>query len=420
MSSQFHKLLVIGHVWPEPGATAAGKRMMQLLQWFSDKGIEIHFASAAARSQFSADLSHIANSEEKIALNDSDFDQYVGDLSPDIVIFDRFMTEEQFGWRVAENSPLSLRILNTEDLHSLRDMRARQYRKGLKFELREWLNSDLTKRELASIYRSDLSLIISRYEMDLLLKHVNIPENLLFYLPLFAEEFSPGAAASDSPDFDNRRDFIFVGNGKHSPNIDAINWLKTEIWPFIHRALPDSKMQVYGAYLPDKIKALHQPEENFLVNGWTENSEHVVSKARVNLAPLRFGAGLKGKIMQATAVGTPSVGTTIAWEGFPQNMELESGLADSAVDFANLAIQVYSNRTKWSAHQIAQYELYTEAFNRSEHMGRLEERISLLGKDLLSHRTHNVVGAMLLHHSMASTKYMSKWIEVKNQNKGSG
>lgn len=420
MSAPTQKLLILGHVWPEPAATAAGKRMIQLLRSLSDRGFQIHFGSSAAKTPYSTSLSEFVFYEKKIALNDSGFDEFVRELKPDLVIFDRFMTEEQFGWRVAENSPGSLRILNTEDLHSLRDVRARQHDKCLKFGYKEWLNSDLTKRELASIYRSDLSLIISQYEMDLLLRHGNIPENLLFYLPFLAEEDSTDSAVNDKIDFDNRRDFIFVGNGKHSPNIDAIYWLKTEIWPLIHQQLPDSKMQVYGAYLPEKIKALHEPKENFFVNGWIENSEHVVSKARVNLAPLRFGAGLKGKIMEAMAVGTPSVGTTTAWEGFPVDKEFESNIKDNAADFADLAIEFYKKRAKWSEHQIVQYELYASAFKEPDHMNSLEEVIAHLRKDLSSHRTNNIVGAMLMYHSMASTKYMSKWIEAKNKDQDKG
>ena len=418
MSAPANKLLVIGHVWPELRATAAGKRMMQLLLAFSRRGSQIYFASAAAKTSYSTDLSDLVISEEKIALNNSDFDVYIRDLKPDLVIFDRFMTEEQFGWRVAENSPGSLRILNTEDLHSLRDIRGKLHKKGLAFEPREWLNSDMAKRELASIYRSDLSLIISRFELDLLLEHGIIDEKLLVYLPfLQSETINP--RDSNILNFSNRKDFVFIGNGKHAPNIDAIKWLKTEIWPIIHKELPEAKMQVYGAYLPENIKGFHQARENFMVNGWIEQSEQVVGNARVNLVPLRFGAGLKGKIVEAMAVGTPSVGTTIAWEGFLANKEFQTTFTDSASDFAQLAIQIYKEKTLWSAHQMMQYKLYERVFKENDHMDILKERIARLTGDLSSHRARNFVGALLMHHSMASTKYMSKWIEAKNQIKGS-
>ena len=105
-----------------------------------------------------------------------------------MVLFDRFLTEEQFGWRVADNCPQALRVLDTEDLHSLRHVREQCFKKEIPFTTDAWLADDKTKREIASIYRCDLSLIISSYEMELLTEVLKIDKSLLLLLPFMVNE----------------------------------------------------------------------------------------------------------------------------------------------------------------------------------------------------------------------------------------
>ena len=93
------------------------------------------------------------------------------------------------------------------------------------------------------------------------------------------------------------------------PNIDAIRWLKNEIWPLVRKQLPTVNLRIYGAYLPESILQLHQPKEGFLVLGRADNAKEVLGEARVSLAPLRFGAGIKGKLVDSMICGTPSVTT---------------------------------------------------------------------------------------------------------------
>src|SRR6218665_3183287 len=115
------RALVIGYVWPEPKSSAAGTRMVELVQLLLHMGYQVTFASAAALSEHRFDLKSIGVEEKPIALNCSSFDDFVRELQPALVLFDRFFTEEQFGWRVENTCPDALRILDTEDLHSLRN-----------------------------------------------------------------------------------------------------------------------------------------------------------------------------------------------------------------------------------------------------------------------------------------------------------
>ncbi len=372
------------------------------------------FCSTASKTKYSEDLVSQGIKEVFIELNNPSFDEFIRDLNPDVVIFDRFMTEEQFGWRVAEYAPEALRILNTEDLHSLRRSREINGRSEAKNEISEWAGYDLTMRELASILRSDLSLIISQYEYDLLTDYAGIPESGLLYLPFFGKGTMLEENLSDI-EFDARSDFIFVGNGKHSPNVDAVQWLYSEIWPEIRKALPYSKIRVYGAYWPDAILRLHDPGLGFLVEGWIEDSRLAVNRSKVNLAPLRFGAGMKGKLVEAMASGTPSVSTAIGWEGFNVIDDLEISMAETAADFAEKAIELYSDKNSWKIQLALQTRIFKTLFSPQEHKSRLRNRIDDISKDLKQHRGQNIIGNILWHQSMASTKYMARWIEAKNQ-----
>ena len=163
-------LLIIGFVWPEPKSSAAGNRMMQLIALFQGNGYEITFASTAQNLEFSEDVSALGITTKTIELNSATFDDFIKELHPEIVLFDRFMVEEQFGWRVSESCPNVLKILNTEDLHCLRNARQLAVKENRDFHLDD-LFSDMAKREIASILRCDVSLMVSQFEIELLKNH---------------------------------------------------------------------------------------------------------------------------------------------------------------------------------------------------------------------------------------------------------
>ena len=135
-----NSVLIIGAIWVEPNSSAAGKRMLQLIEQFLSQNWKVTFASSAIKGEKAIDLPSIGVDEVAIVLNDISFDIFVKELAPTIVLFDRFMIEEQFGWRVAENCPKALRILDTEDLHCLRKTREKAIKKKQDFFERGFTN----------------------------------------------------------------------------------------------------------------------------------------------------------------------------------------------------------------------------------------------------------------------------------------
>ncbi|RAR47089.1 glycosyltransferase [Flavobacterium lacus] len=398
------RILIIGFVWPEPKSSAAGSRMMQLIAFFKENGGKITFASTASKSEFSEELIDV--DRKQIALNCASFDVFVSDLQPDLVLFDRFMTEEQFGWRVAEHCPNTMRMLDSEDLHCLREARRLTVLKNKPFDL----NNDLAKREIASMYRCDVTLMISEFEMVLLQTHFKVPSFLLFYLPIWVEN-----EKLNLPSFEERSDFMFIGNFLHAPNHDAVVYLKEVIWPLLFQKFPEAKMHIYGAYPTQKIISLHQPKLNFFVHGRAESSFEVISKARILLAPIRFGAGIKGKLLEAMQFGTPSVTSSIGAEAMNGDLLWNGFVTDSPEDFADRAIELYQNKTTWFDARQNGFEILKNRFSKDVFEDSFREFLSDKFKNFEKYRNENFTGLLLMHHFLQSTKYMAKWIEEKNK-----
>ncbi|MFV8394021.1 glycosyltransferase [Flavobacterium sp. LB2P6] len=412
--NQVQKLLVIGFVWPEPNSSAAGGRMMQLISLFKTQGFCITFASPAQNSDFMVDLQEYKVEKKSIELNNSSFDSFIKDLNPAVVLFDRFMMEEQFGWRVAEKCPNALRVLDTEDLHCLRLARQKAFKENRSFKTTDLFVEEVAKREIASILRCDLSLMISEFEMELLESAFKIDKALLHFLPFLLEPIGD-TEIKELPSFENRKDYVFIGNFLHEPNWNAVQYLKEMIWPLIKKQVPQAVLNVYGAYPSQKVVQLHNSKDGFLIMGRASDAQEVVKEARVVLAPLRFGAGIKGKLLEAMQCGTPSITTSIGSESMHGDLPWNGFVADDVAGFVDSAIQLYQEKTIWGTAQQNGFEIISQRYSKGSFETDFSIKIEFLCTNLQQHRLSNFMGAMLQHHTLKSTKYMSRWIEEKNK-----
>jgi len=404
------KVLVIGYVWPEPNSSAAGTHMMSLLNAFRAQNWDVEFATPAQRTDHMVNLDDFGITSQSIALNCDSFDEYVKAYNPDIVMFDRFMMEEQFGWRVDKHCPHAIKILDTEDLQCLRNARHEAFKGERDFTTSD-LHSDIAKREIAAILRCDLSLIISSYEMSLLNSVFKIEPSLLHHLPFMVDLSS---LPTSTKTFEQRQHFMTIGNFRHAPNWDAVLYLQ-KIWPLIRKQLPKAELHIYGSYPPPKATALNNPKTGFLIKGWADNAFDVMQSARVCLAPLRFGAGIKGKLLEAMIMQTPSVTTNIGAEGMHNDLPWPGKVANTADDFANAAIEMHNNQSDFEQAQQDGNTLLNTLYDKAQLSAALIKKIDSISCDLSAHREKNFTGQMLKHHTMRSTQYMSQWIAEKNK-----
>ena len=400
-------LVIIGKVFPEPNSTAAGSRMIQLMDSFLTQNYQITFLSTATISENSFDLNSKNIQFQNILLNDNSFNELIKNLNPEIVIFDRFTTEEQFGWRVSEQVPNAVKILDTEDLHFLRNAREKAFKQNRNLEHLDLIN-DVFKREIASILRCDLSLIISEFEMNLLIEKFRIDENILFYLPLFGEVKKPETS------FSERKNFISIGNFLHEPNWQTVLQLK-KLWKNIKNQLPEVEIHIYGAYASEKVFQLHNEKEGFIIKGRAENVVSVFNQAKVLLAPIPFGAGIKGKLLESMQFGLPNVTSAVGAEAMQGNHDWNGFITDNETEFVEKAVLLYQDENLWQKSQENGYKIVENRFKKELFEPHFIHKIQEISENLESHRNQNFLGQILQHHTLQSTKYLSKWIEEKNK-----
>lgn len=414
-------ILFIGHLWPEPTSSAAGYRTLALLKAIVDNSLsqyeelwQLHFTSAADKTEHCADLDNMGINSQQIKLNDSSFDQFIINLKPDIVFYDRFITEEQFAPRVHEHCPDAINILDTQDLHFLRRARQQHIKSVSKTELD--LYTDDSIREIAAILRCDLSLIISTYEMRLLTEQFKVSPEVLHYCPFM---LSLDIQNLTPKPFQERDHFVMIGNFLHPPNWDAVLWCYQSIWPEIRKHLPQAQIHIYGAYPSEKVWQLNQPDKGFIIKGRALDAVKTLEKYRVNLAPLRFGAGIKGKIADGFIAGTPCVTTEIGSEGMADKLDwgglvvsngeqIEKQIAQSAID-------LFQEASLWQQSQMNGYQIINKQFNERLQTKAFINRLQHLISNISEHRKSNFYGQILRHNLYRSQYFMSKWIEEKNK-----
>lgn len=404
------KVLVIGYVWPEPNSSAAGVHMMSLLRLFIQQGWQVEFSSPAQVSAHQIQLGDEGISQRTIALNCDSFNDYATDYDPDIVLFDRFMMEEQFGWRIDKYCPKAIKILDTEDLQCLRGARHQALKKSRPFAPADLVNN-IAKREIAAILRSDLSLIISPYEFALLTDFFKVDPRLLHALPFMV---NVSQLPKQTLSFEQRAHFMTIGNFRHAPNWDAVLRLQS-LWPKIRAALPGVECHIYGAYPPAKATALNNVKSGFLIKGWADNVMTVMEQARICLAPIRFGAGLKGKLLDAMIMQTPSITSSIGSEGMAETLPWPGHIADDDDAFIEQSISLYQDAAAWQKAQKQCHTVLERHYDSTVLAPAVIKKINSLESTLVQHRLANFTGAMLKHHTMASTRYMSQWITAKNK-----
>lgn len=402
------KILIIAQQWPEPKTNAAGVRMLQLIKTFIKFDYQIHLVSAALENEYTINIDGVQT--HRVKLNDSSFDDFITRLDPSIVMYDRFLMEEQYGWRVTENCPKAVQILDSEDLHFLRKAREKALKNNCSYE--EHLQDEVAIREIASIYRVDLTLVISEFEMDLLIDKFQIRRENLFYFP-FVYEFQE--MSMNNVHFDRRDGFTYIGNMKHRPNKDGFLYLVREIWPVIKNQLPPAKLQVYGAYADQQIQQLHNPKNGIYIQGQVDDIEKELANSKALLAPLRYGAGLKGKVLSSMQTSTPVVISSITAEGIYGDLEPNGFIEDDPKTFATIAVLLHEDQSVWQLKSALSHSILNLRFRNDLFIKKLHDKLIELLNHLESHRKNNFIGKMLNHHTIKSSKYLSKWIEEKNK-----
>jgi len=253
----------------------------------------------------------------------------------DLVILSRHYVAAEYIGLVRLHAPRARIAFDTVDLHYLREQRAAELADDAAL-LRHARNT--RAQELRLIRESDVTLVVSEVERALLAREA--PGARVEVLSNVHEVYG-----CRKP-FGERRDLVFVGGFQHPPNVDAVEWFVREVFPDVRAALPDVRFHVIGSRVPDSIRAL--AGEHVIVHGFVDDILPFMDGCRISVAPLRYGAGVKGKVNMAMSCGLPVVATTPAVEG----MHVRSGedvlVADDAAVFADAIVRLHGDERLWN------------------------------------------------------------------------
>jgi glycosyltransferase involved in cell wall biosynthesis len=431
-------VLFVSPVWPERSSSAAGVRTADLIASFQSRAYDVAYASPSAANDHTRLIQDAGIAAfECPPNNESAFADVLAATRPSVLIFDRFYAEEMFSFRVKDLVPKALRVLDMQDIHFLREGRqavAKAAGAGIAdvMATRPDATSPSCLREIASIYRSDLTLVVSPVELDLLAGHYGVPRERLALAPFFAPP-SPHEAAPVP--YNVRNHFIMIGNFRHPPNFDSVRWAVAEVWPRLRAALKGSsgaseapELHIYGSYAPQAATELHRPSQGVHFKGFAPTLD-IMTQYRVCLAPLRFGAGLKGKIVESWWHGLPVCTTAVGAEGMTAADAGDDG-ADSpwgglyggatAEELAADAARLYTDQELWESCQRAGFSLLRRLYDAEGRLAAVHGAIEGALEGLEERRAQDFVGQVLWQQQVRSTEYFSRWIELKERGGGGG
>jgi len=430
--SRARSVLFLGWEWIEVDASAAGVRSDALVRGALARSWRVTCVGCASENAATARLREMGAATARVPANRGDaLRDALAAAAPDVVVFDRFLAEEAFGARVRECAPGVARVLDMQDAHALRRARERAAARGA--DAAETTRTMPTARdedlmrEIASVERSDLTLVCSPVEKKWLERECGISEKKLRVASFFNRDVTHDAREMD---FNARTDFITIGTFKHKPNVDSVRWLCEEVWPLVRERLPNATMRVYGSYASESIRQqFHRPKMGFHVEGFAEDLATVMRSSRVLLAPLRFGAGIKGKVLDAWTYGLPVCTTPIGSEGTVPGVDefwsASSGAIDpehgwggfgdciTASDLADAAVRLHEDDALWQRARANGAGIVNEIFSAKSNIPEVLDAIEEVVDNLEKVRDADFHGQSLWMHTDRSTLYFSKWIELK-------
>lgn len=261
-------------------------------------------------------------------------------------------------------APRARVIFHAPDLYFLREMRAADLAQDDTARQRAMTTQH---RELAVMRQSDQVVVVSTAEVPVL--RPMLPDTPITVFPVLYAPVTPAP-----PDFDTRHHVFFLGGFAHPPNINAAQWFATEVWPLVHSRLPDVEFHIVGAEAPPSVIALGTlPGVRFV--GYVPTLDPVLESMRVGVAPLRYGAGIKGKVAVTLGAGIPCVCTHCAAEGMGIEDDVHALVTDDPGDFADAVVSLYSDAARWRrlsrSGQALVQDRFGEAANRAALLGVL-------------------------------------------------
>jgi GT2 family glycosyltransferase/2-polyprenyl-3-methyl-5-hydroxy-6-metoxy-1,4-benzoquinol methylase len=360
-------VIIVDHLVPLWNEDSGSVRMLRLIRTLIDLGHEVIFVpdNRYPTQPYTQELQSMG---VLVWHGWSDYWQYFRDIQSEIaaVILCRLAVASVHIRNFREVLPSVPLIFDTVDLHFLREERRAQLAEDGSLDKTVLAVREL---ELALIRSADVTLVVSDYEKEVLSQVV--PSARVFVLPNAHDSIAVSTPTS-------RTDITFVGSFQHPPNVDAVRWFVSDIFPRIRQRLPAARFAIVGKNPPSEVVAASPSGVDFL--GWVEDLEPIHARSIVSVAPLRYGAGVKGKVGDAWAHGVPVVMTTLAAEGMSVEQGKTALIADDADAFADAVIRLYGDELLWQSISAAAREHVDKLFGAARFRQLLVEVIQAVSK----------------------------------------
>ena len=347
--SQLGRILVIDNDVPTPDKDAGSVRLTAIMSAMLDMGYAVTFLplNGWRREPYTRRLEQLG--VEVLGAPDgwwacleeeSSWISHVWICRPHVA--------EQVLDRVRMSLPQARIAYDTIDLHFLR-----MEREAATTGSTEVLQAALDQKvqELGVMERSDAVIVVSPHEVEVLRDQVSKPVAIV---PII--QVDSGATAVPS----RRSGILFVGGFLHGPNADAVEWFATEVLPIVHRTHPEASFTIVGSHVPPRVEAL--ASDRVRVMGWVEDLAPLYRQTRLAVAPLRFGAGVKGKVGESFALGVPMCMTPIAAEGMYVQHGVHALVAIDSEGFANEVVRLLEDDELWTQLSQAGRQLIHDNF----------------------------------------------------------
>ncbi len=365
------RLLVIDAVTPTPDHDAGSFVMLETIQSFQACGWRVSFVpedNFAHLPTFTSRLQRVGI-EALYWPNFKSVDEILANRSDefDIVLISRVGPASKHLGTVRNRSPKAKVIFNTVDLHFLREQREAELSQNPE-AIRKAERTRMS--ELQAVASSDLTIVHSTVEQDILKRET--PQANVSVFPWVSTVRRPTISLRV------RRNVLFIGGFRHAPNVDGLRWFLQDIWPRIRAEAPDATFNVIGADAPTEFDA-YNGCDGVTMMGWIQNLDPQLDLARVSVAPLRYGAGVKGKVISALSCGLPVVCTSIASEGTGMKHGRDVIVADEPAEFAASVLRLMKNDEVWAGLSESGLRFVEQNYSRKAARERVASMITAVG-----------------------------------------
>jgi len=327
-------ILYIDHYVPEPDKDSGSLRTFRILSTLAHMNNKVTFWPENQKHT-EPYVSELQQKGIEIIYKTNDFGKFLEERKNlyDIAILARPHISVKFIDVIKEKIPNCKIIYDTVDLHFLRMSREAALENKEKNSEAEVMRH----LEFSMMKKSDVTILTSQSEINFL--HDENPSLKIAIVPNIHTE------SQDIASFDSRKNMMFLGGYAHKPNIDAVKYLVHDIWPKIKNKLPEVKLYIVGSNPTNEIKQL--ASDDVIVTGYVKDLTSYYNECRLMLAPLRFGAGVKGKLTQSLSRGLPIICTTVGAEGINLIDGKNCLISDDSIEFASKVIKAYTNEKLW-------------------------------------------------------------------------